>query len=149
MADLPLFDLDTEARWRLAYDPLQWIVQHRVGKVRVGHIEGHAIADSGWRGTDYIGSEKRILRRCIAERGIVLSPEAQARLDALPKWFADFLVVAAEHVDQSYKARSRPEKGTAIAISGKEASPYLAGEIAPGQVPAAADHDGLDHEVAA
>ncbi len=41
---------------------------------------------------DYIGSEKRILWRCIRERRIALTPEAQARLDALPEKFQDFLV---------------------------------------------------------
>ena len=50
------------------------------------------LRDSDWRGTDYIGSEKRILRRCIRERGIVLTPEAQARLDAMPEKFRDFLI---------------------------------------------------------
>ena len=32
-----------------------------------------------------------MLYRCIAERGIVLTAEAQARLDALPEKFADFI----------------------------------------------------------
>ena len=50
MADKPLFILDAEARWRLAYDSNQWVVQRRTGKARVRHLEGHAIADSGWRG---------------------------------------------------------------------------------------------------
>ena len=48
--------------------------------------------DSGWRGTDYVGLEKRILRRCIAERGVVLTPEAETRLDAMPEKFRDFLI---------------------------------------------------------
>ena len=43
----------------------------------------------------YIGLEKCILHRCIAERGIVLTPEAQARLDAMPESFADFLAAPA------------------------------------------------------
>ncbi len=91
MADLPLFTLDADARWRLAHDSLQWIIQRRSGKARVSQIEGRPIANSGWRGTDYIAGEKRILHRCIAERGIVLAPEAQARLDAMPERFSDFL----------------------------------------------------------
>ena len=31
MADKSLFILDAEARWRLAYDSQQWVVQRRVG----------------------------------------------------------------------------------------------------------------------
>ena len=32
------------------------------------------------------------MARCIGERGITLTAEAQARLDALPERFQDFLV---------------------------------------------------------
>ena len=54
-------------------------------------------AQDGLARSDYIGSEKRILHRCLAERGVVLTAEAHARLDALPERFADFLVVAHDH----------------------------------------------------
>ena len=50
MADTPLFNLDAEGRWRLAYDRQQWVIQRRAQKPRVRRLEGHAIADSGWRG---------------------------------------------------------------------------------------------------
>ena len=43
-------------------------------------------------GHSSIGIEKRILHRCIRERGIILTIEAQARLDAMPERFRDFLV---------------------------------------------------------
>ena len=56
---------------------------------------------------------------------------------------------ADDHVGPSHKAPPRREKGDAIAISGKEVSPYLGGEIAPSAAPAAAGLDGLDREVAA
>ena len=98
MADQPLFTLDAEARWRLAYDPLQWVIQRRTQKPRTRRIEGHAIADSGWRGTDYVGLDKSVLPRCIQERGIVLTPEAQAHLGALPYRFDDFIAELADHV---------------------------------------------------
>ena len=88
MADKPLFTLDTEARWRLAYDRNQWVLQRRAGSPRPE--KGSAVRDTGWRGVSFIGSEKRILYRCISERGVVLTAEAQARLDALPERFADF-----------------------------------------------------------
>ncbi len=50
MADKPLFNLDAEGRWWLAYDSNQWVIQRRTQKPRVRRLEGHAIADSGWRG---------------------------------------------------------------------------------------------------
>ncbi len=92
MADQPLFTLDAAGRWRLSCDSLQWIVQRRVGSVR--RSKGAGVRDTGWRGTDYIASEKRILHRCIAERGVVLTVDAQARLDALPERFRDFTAPA-------------------------------------------------------
>ncbi len=88
MADKPLFNLDAEARWRLAYDKNQWVIQRRKGPARPSNRSG--IADSGWRGVSFVGSEKRILRRVLREAGVVLSPEAQARIDALPEQFMDF-----------------------------------------------------------
>ena len=91
MADKPLFHLDADEHYRLAHDARQWVVQRRSGKPSTRRLDGHAITDSGWRGTDYIGSEKRILHRCLAERGVVLTAEAQARLAALPERFADFI----------------------------------------------------------
>ena len=91
MADQPLFTLDTEGRWRLAYDRQQWVLQRRTQKPRARRLKGHAIADSGWRGVSFIGSEKRILRRVLREAGVVLTTEAQTQLDALPKQFLDFI----------------------------------------------------------
>ena len=91
MADRPLFVLDAEARWQLAYDSNQWIIQRRTKKPRVGRLEGGSIADSGYRGVSFIGSTKRTLYRCIREAGVVLTLEAQVRLDALPERFLDFI----------------------------------------------------------
>ncbi len=91
MADKPLFTLDAESRWRLAYDKQQWVIQRRAQKPRVRRLEGHAIADSGWRGVSFVGSSKRVLRRVLGERGVVLTAEAQARFDTLPGQFLDFI----------------------------------------------------------
>ncbi len=63
-------------------------------------MEGHAIADSGWRAVSFIGSEKRVLHRVLGEKGVVLTPEAQARLDALPERFMDFVEVPASFATQ-------------------------------------------------
>ncbi len=91
MADKPLFNLDAEGRWRLAYDRQRWVVQRRAQKPRVRRLEGHAIADSGWRAVSFIGGTKATLRRVLGEKGVPLTAEAQARLDALPERFLDFI----------------------------------------------------------
>ncbi len=38
-----------------------------------------------------IGGTKTTLRRVLGEKGVVLTPEAVARLDALPERFMDFI----------------------------------------------------------
>ncbi len=81
MADKPLFDLDAEARWRLAYDRQQWVLQRGQRAARPGN--SHGIRESGWRGVSFIGSTKATLARVLGEKGVVLTAEAQARLDAL------------------------------------------------------------------
>ncbi len=90
MADNPLFTLDAEARWRLAYDRNQWIVQRRDGPPRAS--EAPAGRNSGYRAVSFVGNSKRVLRRVLGENDVVLTPEAQAQLDALPEQFLDFVV---------------------------------------------------------
>ena len=90
MADKPLFTLDIEGRWRLAYDSNQWVIQRRKGSARPSNRSG--IAESGWRGVSYVGGKKTTLDRLFREKGISLTPEAQARLDALPEQFLAFVV---------------------------------------------------------
>ena len=51
-----------------------------------------AVRDSGYVGVSFIGSSKRILRRVLAERQILLTPEAKAHIDALPERFKDFIL---------------------------------------------------------
>ena len=89
MADQPLFTLDATGRWRLAYDQLQWVVQRRDGSARRCDVPG--ARNSGWRAVSFIAGEKRVLPRVLREKAVVLTPEAQARLDALPERFVDFL----------------------------------------------------------
>ncbi len=104
MADNPLFNLDTKARWRLAYDRQQWIIQRRTQKPRVRRLEGHAITDSGWRGVSFVGGGKATLARLFREKGISLSLEAQARFDALPEQFMDFVAAPVRFAEQRLKA---------------------------------------------
>ena len=98
MADTPLFTLDAEQRYRLAYDAQQWVIQRQDRKPSTSQIEGRAARDSGFRGVWFVGSEKRTLAEYIeGERGpplpaqerprIHLTPEAQFRFDALPDTF--------------------------------------------------------------
>ena len=91
MADKPLFTLDTNGRWRLAHDSNQWVIQRRTQKPRVRRLEGHAIADTGWRGVSFVGGKKTTLDRLFREKGVSLTAEAQARFDALPEQFMDFI----------------------------------------------------------
>ena len=98
MADKPLFNLDAEGRWRLAYDRQQWIIQRRKGPARpCGVVPGR---DSGWMAVSFVGGKKATLARLFREKGIFLTPEAQARFDALPEQFLDFVVSPASFAAQ-------------------------------------------------
>ncbi len=98
MADNPLFNLDPEGRWRLAYDRNQWIIQRRKGPARpCGVVPG---LDSGWMAVSFVGGKKATLARLFREKGIFLTPEAQARFDALPEQFLDFVVAPASFAAQ-------------------------------------------------
>ncbi len=98
MTDKPLFNLDAEGRWRLAYDSQQRVVQRRRRAPRRSERAG--ISDSGWRGVSFIGSTKTTLRRVLGEKGVVLTPEAVARLDALPEQFLNFFAAPASFAAQ-------------------------------------------------
>ncbi len=69
MTDTPLFNLDAEAHWRLAYDRQRWVVQRRAQKPRVRRLEGHAIADTGWRGVSLRRRHQDDARAVISREG--------------------------------------------------------------------------------
>ncbi len=98
MADKPLFTLDAERRWRLAFDSNQWIIQRRVGKPLPGRSDSSAGATSGWKAVSFVGGKKATLERLFREKGISLTPEAQARFDALPEQFMDFIAAPEKFV---------------------------------------------------
>ena len=102
MADNLLFNLDPEGRWRLAYDRQQWIIQRRKGPARPSDVVPGR--DSGWMAVSFVGGRKATLARLFGEKGISLTPEAQARLDALPEQFMDFIAVPASFAVQRPKA---------------------------------------------
>ena len=91
MSDKPLFNLDAEGRWRLAYDSQQWVIQRRQQNPSVRRFKGHGMRESGWRGVSFVGGKKATLERLFREKGIALTAEARARLDALPDNFAAFI----------------------------------------------------------
>ena len=99
MSDRHLFYLDADRRWDLAWDSQQWMVRRRQAQRR--GTEGLHASDFLWGPVWYVGSEKRTLHQYIeGERGpplpvdkrprIVLTAEAQAKLDALPDRFLDW-----------------------------------------------------------
>ena len=98
MADNPLFTLDAEFRWRLAYDRQQWVIQRRAGSPRPG--KGSAVRDTGWKAVSFVGGKKTTLARLFREKDISLTPEAQARFDVLPEQFMDFIAAPERFAEQ-------------------------------------------------
>ncbi len=92
MADKPLFNLDAEGRWRLAYDRQQWVLQRRRRAPRRSERAG--IADSGWRPVSFIGSTKATLARVLGEKGVVPAKIAEA-VEALVDDFTEEKLVPA------------------------------------------------------
>ncbi len=105
MADISLFTLDAEGRYRLGYDANQWTLERRGArrnsKPSGGDSEGAPSGEIRWQGRWHVGSEKRVLHQYIdGERGpplsghkrprIHLTPEAQFRLNALSDTFKQF-----------------------------------------------------------
>ncbi len=104
MADKPLFTLDAECRWRLAYERQQWIIQRRVGKPLPGRSDSSAGATSGWKAVSFVGGKKATLDRLYREKGISLTREAQTRFDSLPEQFMDFIAAP-----EKFAAQPLPE----------------------------------------
>ncbi len=117
MTDFPLFTLDDECRFRLAYDRRQWIIQRRRGK--------------DWDGIWFIGDTKANLEHGLHRFEIELTSDACAHLDRLPESYPRFrreaLLPGGKHVgwniEDGIRARGRaPER--AVVLEGV----YLPGE---------------------
>ena len=78
MADRFIFQL-TEG-WALGADDNQWMLL----RARKRH------AETIWQPVAFIASTKTNLLLCMAEKGIQITADAQAKLDELPERFLDF-----------------------------------------------------------
>ncbi|OUR77312.1 hypothetical protein A9Q83_11460 [Alphaproteobacteria bacterium 46_93_T64] len=79
MKDKFLFEL-TDG-WALLYDNRQWMIC----RARKRH------AQEVWHPVSFIESTKTALLVCMRQKGIVPTPEAQAKLDKMPERFRDWL----------------------------------------------------------
>ena len=75
MTDTPFLQLSD--KWRLAHDPLQWVIQRRR-------------ADE-WRSEKFIASTRDVLMRDLREMGAVVDEAALDELDDLPATFREWL----------------------------------------------------------
>ena len=115
MADIPLFTLDAAGRFRLAHDDLQWILQKRRGNP--------GARSSGFAGVSFVATFKRILLDVMREKGVELTVEAVAKLEALPATFKEFRFALAharepqEHVGEARKADSGSRTPETLAMA--------------------------------
>ena len=105
MPDEPLLNLDANGHWRLAYDSNQWVLQRarkrktpRRHKPPPAPFEATPVRIMDWRGVSYVGGKKATLARLFREKGVVLTTEGQARFDALPEQFMDFIAATERFV---------------------------------------------------
>ncbi len=65
-------------------------------------LRQRAYAQDGLEGgfPPFVGSKKATRRRVLGEKGVVLTPEAQARLDVLPEQFLNFFAAPASFAAQ-------------------------------------------------
>ena len=77
MTDKPLFNLDADDRWRLAYDSQPWVIQRQAQNPCVRRFKSHVVRDSGWRGVSFVGGKKATLGRLYREKGIILTSARQ------------------------------------------------------------------------
>jgi hypothetical protein len=67
-------------RWRVIYDPLQWVLQRKESEERQ--------KSSGWNNRSYCATKEGLIRR-IRESCSEVDIAALATIKALPEWHAD------------------------------------------------------------
>ena len=80
MADKPLFALDAEGRWRLAFDAQQWVVQQRMGRATLGRSGTWPTLHSRWRARHLPRSSASARAHRRLMRGYLVHRPARARL---------------------------------------------------------------------
>jgi len=96
MTDTFSVPLDEAGDWFLGADSSQWIIQRKRTAKGVEMLIGQS----------FIGSEKRILHRCIKRHNITLTDEAKATIDSFPERFLDFVDI---YHTKSGKGRRKKE----------------------------------------
>ncbi len=81
IGDVPFLQLSDN--WRLASDPLQWVVQRR-GSFDVKRGERR------WNAVSFVATRRDILFRVLRELEAEVSPDAQAALDDLSQTFREW-----------------------------------------------------------
>ncbi len=103
MADAPFLLLSD--KWRVAHDPLQWIIQRRGAfKAKVG--------ERRWTAVAYIATRRDILFRVLRELEAEVDPDALDALDDLPQTFKEW------SKGQAKNTPMRRNKGGPSAIPG-------------------------------
>ncbi len=103
MADIPFLQLSEN--WRLAADPLQWVIQRRGAfKAKIGGRRWNAVA--------YIATRRDILFRVLRELEAEVDHNALDALDDLPQTFKEW------KKDQAKNTPRRRNKGGPSAIPG-------------------------------
>ena len=105
------FPIVLSDRWRISDDPVQWILQTRVGKGRTLKSGG---IDDGWRNRRFHTDRKTVLRD-IRELIGEVSPEALAAVEALPEKHPGFMAHVAKSMEQYRKENPRAGRGRARA----------------------------------
>ena len=109
MADTPFLQLSNN--WRLASDPLQWVIQRR------GSFDPKT-GERRWNAVSFVATRRDVLFRVLRELEAEVSPDAQAALDDLPPTFNEW------QKDHAGNAARKRFKGGAGAIQGSPLTDY-------------------------
>jgi hypothetical protein len=85
------FNIIIDDYWAIGADPHQWIIKRKVSSK----------SKDVWVGKSFIASTKQHLLKNLKEKGAIITPDVQIKLDELPDSFAEF----------KYKYKIRSKKG--------------------------------------
>ena len=87
---IPLFILDSQENFRLAYDPNQWMLQKNMWTADSRRFKDDHSDESNFHSKWYVRGEKATLLRLFSELEIRLTPVAQVQFEALSDTFVEF-----------------------------------------------------------